>query len=92
MLNGVAAPSPANAWAVGFSSSGSIELAQTVVEHWNGRAWKHVRSPGSQPESETDSASLPGVAACSASNIWAVGSMFATFEPGMRQPLALHCC
>jgi len=41
-LNGVAAASPASAWAVGFYS-GSV--SRTLILRWNGRAWKRVPSP-----------------------------------------------
>ena len=38
-LNGVAAISPSNVWAVGGSPSG------TLVEHWNGTSWSIVSNP-----------------------------------------------
>src|SRR6516165_8662248 len=66
-LNGVAATSASDAWAVGcthcFTSKG-----KALIEHWNGAAWKQVPSPG--PAGSV----LSGVAATSASNAWAVGS------------------
>jgi len=70
-LYGVAAVSPNNVWAVGHyrSPSGSD---QTLVEHWNGTAWSIVASPnyGADP----DSSYLQGLAAVSASDVWAVGN------------------
>ena len=41
----------------------------TLIEHWNGSAWKQVPSPN---PSSTDN-NLLSVAATSASNAWAVG-------------------
>ena len=67
-LNGVAATSPANAWAVGSYSDGGAQL--TLIEHWNGAAWKRVPSPNRGGPANT----LNAVAAVSASNAWAVGS------------------
>ena len=71
-LSAVAATSARNAWAVGFRYNGTAD--QTLIEHWNGRAWREVASPdpgGSFPGSGNQ---LAGVAATSARNAWAVGS------------------
>ena len=67
-LNGVAATSSSNAWAVGFFDT-SGGLARTVIEHWNGRAWKIQPSPN--PGSHSDF--LQSVTALSATDAWAVG-------------------
>jgi hypothetical protein len=69
-LFGVAAVSASNIWAVGFAASNS-SAQTTLIEHWNGTQWSVVKSasPGSPP-----SDALTGVAAISASNVWAVGS------------------
>jgi hypothetical protein len=67
-LNGVAATSSSNAWAVGFFD-GSAGLARTLIEHWNGRAWKVQPSPN--PGSNSDF--LQSVTAFSATDAWAVG-------------------
>lgn len=69
-LQGVAVLSPCNAWAVGNTGFGETTSARTLIEHWNGRAWKRVPSPTPGPESF-----LLGVAAISARNIWAVGQI-----------------
>ena len=63
-LSSVAATSASNAWAVGYTSNG-----RTLIERWNGAAWKRVSSPS--PGSD---ATLDGVAASSAGSAWAVGS------------------
>ena len=53
--------------AVGASGEG-ISPEKTAILRWNGRAWRHVRSPS--PEG---SAGLSGLATGSRS-LWAVGS------------------
>jgi hypothetical protein len=58
-LSGVAATSPASAWAVRESGN------RTMILHWNGRKWRQVRSPAR--------GNLAAVAATSADNAWAVG-------------------
>jgi hypothetical protein len=83
VLNGVAATSTRNAWAVGFSINGTAD--KTLIEHWNGTAWRLVRSADLSSTRNV----LNGVAASSARNAWAVGS----YDSGtVRQTLALHCC
>src|SRR5438876_657183 len=61
-LNGVAAITANNIWAVGASSS----TGQAIIEHWNGIRWNLVSNPVS-------GSSLNSVAAIAANNIWAVG-------------------
>ena len=70
-LNGVAALSSTDIWAVGSYLSGSV--VKTLIEHWNGAAWSMTTSPN--PTIIGDN-SLNGVAAVSATNIWAVGKSF----------------
>ncbi len=67
-MTGVAATSACNAWAVGYYHKGTSFL--TLVEHWNGKAWKIQPSPN--PSSNSNR--LSGVSAPSATNVWAVGS------------------
>jgi len=69
-LTGVAALSGDNAWAVGLTYTRSNN--KTLIMHWDGTAWKQVRSPSPG----TDDA-LYGVAAVSARQAWAVGNYFA---------------
>ena len=69
LLDGVAATSAASAWAVGNYSSAAA--ARTLVEHWNGTAWKLQNSPN--PAGASNINKLLGVAATSASDAWAVG-------------------
>jgi hypothetical protein len=75
-LIAVAATSASSAWAVGSAGSSRI-LSTTLIEHWDGRTWKHVPSPAPQPGCggcQFPGDSLFGVAATSASNAWAVGT------------------
>jgi hypothetical protein len=83
-LLGVTATSDTNAWAVGYYVNGD-DLFQTLVEHWNGTAWKRMPSP--DPRGSHGSASLFGVAASSATNAWAVGDYF---KNGIEQALIMH--
>jgi hypothetical protein len=80
-LNGVAATSASNAWAVGSAANGVADL--TLILRWNGTSWVQVPSPN--PGSSND---LNAVAASSPTNAWAVGS----FDGAVRQALAVHCC
>jgi hypothetical protein len=68
-LQGVSVISACDAWAVGFEFSGS-GTEQTLIEHWDGSAWKVVSSP--DPGSNTNV--LTSVRAVSATCSWAVGS------------------
>jgi hypothetical protein len=81
-LVAVTATGTRSAWAVGSFAVGSAH--STLILHWNGTRWIHVRSPNLGTSS-----SLFGVAASSAGNVWAVGN-FSTL--GTTQVLALHCC
>jgi len=71
-LTGVAAVSPADAWAVGSYCAGMQGL-KTLTEHWNGTAWTRVASPN---PAQADATWLSGVAATSASDAWATGFYF----------------
>jgi hypothetical protein len=45
-------------------------VAHSLIEHWNGTSWSVVPSPAAEPTA----ASLAGISAASASDIWAVGT------------------
>jgi hypothetical protein len=77
-INAIDAISPTNVWAVGDSgdnvatynsSAGGGTPSGTLIEHYNGTSWSIVSSPatGTVP-------SLSGVAAVSASDVWAAGT------------------
>jgi hypothetical protein len=87
-LDGVAAVSAKDVWAVGTRTVGptrgrpSPPVTRTLIEHWDGRAWKIIPSPNIGPvidrpiwrgwEPGSDNR-LWAVAAVSAHDIWAVG-------------------
>jgi hypothetical protein len=64
-LHGVAAISGSDAWAVG--NTGDLQQIDSLIEHWDGAAWRMVRSPARN-------AGLYAVAATSARDAWAVGA------------------
>ena len=68
-LNGVAAVSANDVWAVGlYVQQQRRQPNQTLIEHWNGSAWSVVSSPNPSTDNF-----LNGVAAISANDVWAVG-------------------
>jgi hypothetical protein len=69
ILSGTTALSASDVWAVGDSFNTSTSIQQTLIEQWNGTSWSIISSPDIGP-----SDSLSGVAAVSASDVWAVGS------------------
>ena len=85
VLNGVAAISATNAWAVGYYVNTTTHRVTTLVVHWNGTAWKQVPSPN--PGSPVSDNQLNGIAATSATDAWAVG---ATGESQGHQALIVH--
>jgi len=69
-FSAVVAVSAHDIWAVGsYHNSNSNTFFQTLTEQWNGTKWGVVKSPS--PGSF--STQLLGVAAVSATNVWAVG-------------------
>jgi hypothetical protein len=66
ILAGVSATSTNNAWAVGYQSPASGPYS-TLIEHWDGKTWKIVRSG-------TVTGLLTSVAAVAPDDAWAVGS------------------
>ena len=84
-LNSVAAVSPTDAWAVGYTGVGKTEILR-----WNGTAWSQVPSPSPNPANFNF---LGGVSADSATDAWAVGNYCATGCSGTSQiyhTLILH--
>ena len=75
-LQGVATTSPDSTWVVGYTGN-SQTGDQPLILHWNGKAWTQVSN-------SIQDAVLNAVAATSARNAWAVGSI-----NGLR-PLILH--
>jgi hypothetical protein len=67
----VAAVSPTDVWAVGYSEGGTVGATDApLIEHFDGQSWKIVPSvyPAPSPFNV-----LYGIAALSPTNIWAVG-------------------
>jgi hypothetical protein len=85
-LSGVAVLSRCNVWAVGSYNNGNTYQDQTLIEHWDGSSWTQVASPNPGGSAQND---LFGVAAISATNIWAVGSYY-NVAAGQAQTLVVH--
>jgi hypothetical protein len=79
-LYGVTATSASNAWAVGFKNVETVlngisyPTQETLILHWNGKAWKTASSPNPRTSYGLWDDQLNSVAAASASNAWAVGT------------------
>src|SRR5262249_19225230 len=71
LLNGVAAVSPRNVWAVGTYAAAYRYSDRTLVLHWDGTTWKRIPSP--HPGFWRWGSQLSGVAAVSAQSGWAGG-------------------
>jgi hypothetical protein len=71
-INAMDVISSTNIWAVGGSGDNASPYggtpSQTLIEHWNGSAWKLVSSPS--PGTNGD---LTGVTESGTSNVWAAG-------------------
>jgi len=82
-LNAVAAASPSDAWAVGSENTGQGSGSHTLIEHWDGTAWRQVPSPdGAQASAQTQVQNiLSDVAVISPSNAWAVGTFIVGSSP-----------
>lgn len=98
-LFGVTALSAKDAWAVGSyvvpRPGRRFSPERTLVLHWNGKAWKRVRSPNPSernPRTSRHDDELAAVAAVSARNVWAVGNYFRRAPSGRHsfQTLVLH--
>jgi len=83
-LSAVSAVSPIDPWAVGDSRDVATSAHETLIVHWNGRRWSHVKSPNPGSSFNT----LTGVSAVSPTDAWAVGIYRDEAEIG--HTLALH--
>jgi hypothetical protein len=68
-LTGVAALSPTDVWAVGYTQ-GQAVTQTPLIEHYDGQSWSIVPAPF--PE-QSDFNALYSVAAISANDVWAIG-------------------
>jgi hypothetical protein len=81
---------PNDAWAVGLvahetDDPATTRIIETWTAHWDGSAWRHVRSPsfgdwGSE---------LLAVDAAGPDDVWAVG-VISNVDPSISKPLVLH--
>src|SRR5579872_883691 len=78
VLQGTAAISANDVWAVGSQSF------NTLIEHWNGTAWKIVASPN-----QGSNDNLMSVSAVSTSDVWTVGWQYFP-KTGAYAPLIEH--
>jgi hypothetical protein len=84
-LQAVSADAPGDAWAVGFSGSGSAGHLRTLVLHWDGAAWRVVASPNQRGFATI----LNDVVALGPDDVWAVGAS-ANTQDSPWSPLAMH--
>jgi hypothetical protein len=89
-LAGVAAASPANAWAVGNYCTSQCglptEIARTLTLHWNGTTWSTVTSPNTSAPINF----LDGASTTSSTNAWAVGQYCTSIQCFVSHTLILH--
>jgi hypothetical protein len=86
-LGGVAAISASNIWVTGgYISSTHGHPTLSLIEYWNGTTWTQAPSPNPSASYNI----MGGVAADSASNVWATG--FYLTSSGAEQAMAFHCC
>jgi hypothetical protein len=69
MFSDVDAVTASDAWAVGRSNPQVGQPGRTLVERWDGRAWRIVASPNAEGSNV-----LNAVEAAAANDVWAVGS------------------
>ena len=68
-LNGVAAVSPTDVWAVGDSYAAQASRETPLIEHWNGSSWASVPTPN------VGDGELDAISAVTAKDVWAVGCL-----------------
>jgi hypothetical protein len=89
-FSAVAALAPNDVWAVGSGQSFQAPFAAgAFIEHWDGAQWSFVPSPSPPSSNPGGSAFLTGVAAVSATDIWAVGA-FPGSSTGLHHTLTEH--
>lgn len=87
ILNGVAATSTGDMWAIGFTSNGQNNNQQTLIEHWDGSLWSVVSSPN--PGAVQNA--LQGIALAPHSNrAWAVG-LYGNSVKGNKTLTEFYC-
>ena len=87
-INGIAARTDADAWAVGSVGQQSSKVPSLpLIDHWNGTAWSQA-TPPSFPA--TNGIHLGWVSSSSATDAWAVGTINLVKHPGYFGPLTVH--
>lgn len=71
-LTGVSAVATNNVWASGFETESS-DFHVPYVLHWDGKTWSLTKTPNPGTGQGAAGSSLFGIAAVSASDVWAVG-------------------
>ena len=82
-LNGVAASTASNAWAVGYTGANGGSTGYILMLHWNGSAWTRL----STPHVLTGQGELTAITVVNAKDAWAVGS---TGDYAHQHTLILH--
>jgi hypothetical protein len=83
-LYGVAATSPVDGWAVGYSRETPYTGSRTLILHWDGAVWRVVPSPNPGPTENV----LSSAVALAADDAWAVGWYYDAQRIG--RPLIAH--
>jgi hypothetical protein len=74
VLNGVAAPSSTNVWAVGCNGPDYFfSCDHALIEHYDGTNWK-LQTSAAPPCEVQGTSALSGVSAASSTSVWAVGN------------------
>jgi hypothetical protein len=77
-LNGVAAVSSSEAWAVGYTAGEpDTYTSSTLVQHWTGSAWSIVASPNPSKDPIYGANQLNDVRAFASNDVWAAGWQWA---------------
>ncbi len=84
-LSGVSAVSPADAWAAGFYCPKGCRTQDTLILHWNGKAWSSQAAPN-----PGRLATLSSVSAVSPADAWAAGSYCPASSCDRVDTLLLH--
>jgi hypothetical protein len=83
-LTGATAISSGDAWAAGYYLGNTAD--QTLIEHWNGHAWKLAATPDLRGAAALNV--LDAVSAASSGKVWAVGRYS---DGAALQTLGLRC-
>jgi hypothetical protein len=81
-IRGVVDLSPADGWAVGFSTTSDNTQDRTLIEHWNGSSWSIVPSPNPQT-GVAGNDELEAVDGVGPDDVWAVGQDFSSDGGGI---------